>query len=181
MTARAAEGPNMQAALDSAKSQPAINPRELPAQPIYRPNWTPGNNAPVLEGVVETADELRARLRSRQRRRLPHRSLEPLLLRRTVDWTPGGNPPAAGRCRLGLSIGRMGRAARPAQQPGVARAATSATEHLSITGPQKAIKADPRTMARPLPTAGMLAECLQKPQRLRRQGQCQSKWRRQGQ
>ena len=148
MTARAAEGPNMQAALDSAKSQPAINPRELPAQPIYRPNWTPGNNAPVLEGVVETADELRAKAAQPAARAIAAPQPGTAVAPRTVDWTPGGNPPAGGPVQARTIDWTYGQGGGPAQQPGVARAATSATEHLSITGPQEAIKADPRTMAR---------------------------------
>jgi len=148
MAARAAEGQNMQAALDSAKSQPAINPKALPAQPIYRPNWTAGNNAPVLEGVVETADELRAKAAQPAARAIAAPQPGTAVTPRTVDWTPGGGAPAGGPVQARTVDWTYGQGGGPTQQPGMARSATPAAAPLSITGPQEAIKADPRTMAR---------------------------------
>lgn len=148
MASRAVEGPNMQAAIDSAKSQPAINPRELPGQPTYRPNWTAGNNAPVLEGVVETADELRAKSTQPAARAIAAPQPGTAVTPRTVDWTPGGGAPAGGPVQARTVDWTYGQGGGPTQQPGMTRAATPAAAPLSITGPQEAIKADPRTMAR---------------------------------
>ncbi len=126
MTARAAEGPNMQAALDSAKSQPAVNPRAVPAQPIYRPNWTAGNNAPVLEGTVETAAEQAARASPKSVQAIGAPQPGTAVTPRAVDWVPGGNAPAGGPMTArsvdwtygqqgGAPGGGMAQSARPVQ------------------------------------------------------------------
>lgn len=121
----------------------------LPAQPIYRPNWTPGNNAPVLEGVVETADELRAKAAQPAARAIAPPQPGTAVTPRAVDWTPGGGAPAAGGPMQARTVDwTYGQGGGPMQQPGMARAASPTTDPLSITGPQEAIKADPRTMAR---------------------------------
>lgn len=125
-----------------------IDPRELPGQPTYRPNWTAGNNAPVLEGVVETADELRAKATQPAARAIAAPQPGTAVTPRTVDWTPGGGAPAGGPVQARTVDWTYGQGGGPTQQPGMARAATPAAAPLSITGPQEAIKADPRTMAR---------------------------------
>ncbi len=146
MTARAAESANMQAALDGAKSQPAINPKALPAQPIYQPNWTAGNNSPVLEGVVETADEVRAKSATPPRQAIGAPQPGTAVTPRAVDWTPGGNPPAGGPVQARSVDWTYGQNGGPAQQPGMAAQAARPVQQIS--GPQEAIQADPRTMSR---------------------------------
>lgn len=146
MTARAAESANMQAAIDGAKSQPAINPKALPAQPIYQPNWTAGNNSPVLEGVVETADEVRAKSATPPRQAIGAPQPGTAVTPRTVDWTPGGNPPAGGPVQARSVDWTYGQNGGPAQQPGMAAQAARPVQQ--IAGPQEAIQADPRTMSR---------------------------------
>ncbi len=145
MTARAAESANMQAAIDGAKSQPAINPKALPAQPIYQPNWTAGK-APVLEGVVETADEVRAKSATPPRQAIGAPQPGTAVTPRTVDWTPGGNPPAGGPVQARSVDWTYGQSSGQAQQPGMAAQAARTTPQIS--GPQEAIQADPRTMSR---------------------------------
>ena len=143
MTARAAESANMQAAIDGAKSQPAINPKALPA--IYQPNWTAGNNAPVLEGVVETADEVRAKSATPPRQAIGAPQPGTAVTPRAVDWTPGGNPPAGGPVQARSVDWTYGQNGGPAARRGWARPVWPVQQ---ISGPQEAIQADPRTMSR---------------------------------
>lgn len=89
MNARANEAANMQSAIDGAKSQPAIPPRGVPAQPIYRPNWTSGSNSQVLEGVVETAADQRMAAAGAAPRQLPAGQASTAVVPRSVDWTIG--------------------------------------------------------------------------------------------
>lgn len=131
MTARAAESANMQAAIDGAKSQPAINPKALPAQPIYQPNWTAGNNAPVLEGVVETADEVRAKAATPPRQAIGAPQPGTAVTPRTVDWAPGGNPPAGGPVQARSVDWTYGQNGGPAQQPGMAAQAARPVQQIA--------------------------------------------------
>ena len=149
MTARAAEQANMQAALERAKSQPAINPRAVPAQPIYHPNWTPGNNAPVLEGTVETAADRAARTAASAPRGLPAPQPGTSVVPRTIDWTPGGNAPAGGPVQARGVDWTYGEGGGPRQGTAAPPQPTQAPKALSAPVPPASAGAPPPPAASP--------------------------------
>lgn len=149
MAARAAEQANMQAALERAKSQPAINPRAVPAQPIYHPNWTPGNNVPVLEGTVETAADRAARTAASAPRGLPAPQPGTSVVPRTIDWTPGGNAPAGGPVQARGVDWTYGEGGGPRQGPAAPPQPTQAPKALSSPVPPASAGTTPPPAAPP--------------------------------
>jgi hypothetical protein len=147
MAARATEQANMQAAIDRAQSQPAINPKSVPAQPIYRPNWTPGNSAPVLEGTVETTADRAAKALSSAPRAIPAPQPGTAVVPRTINWTPGGNPPAGGPMQSRSVDWTYGEGGGPRQ--GISAAVRPQVATLALPGPEPQLSgADPRTSSR---------------------------------